>query len=309
MAEPAATEQSTPTTAAAALYCPACMYDLRGLAGDVCPECGFELSGDAAKRSSIPWSYAKRLNGPWLLLKTAGWTLLHPQQFGMALARPVERRDALRFRLVVISTVWLVVAACWSLAVWDDASLYMKLSFWEDEVSWLADYDEHLEALADLGPKLVWFNVGLGVLFWLWLYLVTGVQTYFAHRRGPRDELDHRAVSLAYYACGPLLLMIVPAGVMLASGYVYEYAQDYGGMDVLSIAEAIFVLSYLLILLIAGVCLYSCVRFAGLLSGGGLGRQLLTAALLPLAWIGLGLLVFGILPGITLFLYFVFATL
>ncbi|MGB0767576.1 MAG: hypothetical protein ACPGYV_07675 [Phycisphaeraceae bacterium] len=295
--------------AAEALFCPSCMYDLRGGAGEACPECGFDLGDDSVGRSSIPWAYRQKLNAPLLLVTTAWRACRRPRLFCMALARPAERRDALQFRLAVVWSVWLVVAACWSLAVWDDASLYLELDFWEDEVTWLADYDDHLEALADLGPRLVWFNVGFGALFWLWLYLATGVQTYFAHRPGASDALDRRAVSLAYYACGPALLLIVPAVVMLASGYVYEYAEDVAGLDELvSLAGWLFWGSWAMAVSVGGLCLWTGVRFAGLLSGGGLGRQLLTAGGLLVAWLGLGLLVFGVLPGVALFLYFVFAT-
>lgn len=316
MADPAAPATSTTPldghAGDAALYCPSCMYDLRGLSGDACPECGFELGEDSAARSSIPWSYRKVFNQPLLLLTTAWRTLRHPRRFCMALARPVERRDALAFRRMVVAVVWLVVAVCWSLAVWHDASLYLELDFWEDEVAWLSDYEEHLEALADLGPNLVWFNVGFGVLFGVWLYLVTGVQTYFAHRRGPSDELDQRAASLAYYACAPILLMVVPALVMLASGYMFEFAEESEytaqGNFFLAAADAMFMASWLLVLLVAGLCLWSGVRFAGVLSGGGLGRQLIIAALLPLCWLGLSVLVFGVIPGILLLIYFVFAT-
>ena len=147
------------------------------------------------------------------------------------------------------------------------------------------------------------------MLFYIWLYLVSGVQTYFAHRREGPGELDQRAIALAYYACGPMLLFVLPAALMLASGYLYEYAQDYDGIDgLVSIANAMFAMSNLLILLVAAVCLWAEVRFAGLLSGVGLVRALMTAALLPLCWLGLGVLVFGVIPGILLLIYFVFAT-
>ncbi len=208
----------------------------------------------------------------------------------------------------MVNLVWLVVAVCWSLAVWHDASDYLELEFWE-EVEWLYDYEEQLEALAELDPALVWFNVGFGVLFWVFLYLISGVQTYFAHRRGPTDTLDHRSVSLAYYACGPMLLLVLPAGLMLASGYVNEYVKDYGELsEFVGLTDAMFAFSWLLILFVAGLCLWTCARFAGLLSGAGLGRQFLTLALLPLAWLSLGLLVFAVVPGVLLLFYFVFAT-
>lgn len=285
------------------------MYDLRGLAGDACPECGFKLDEASLKRSSIPWSYRRGLNRPLVMVATAWRSLRHPRLFCMALARPVDRRDALAFRIAVINTVWLVAAVCWSLAVWHDASAYLELDYWEDEVSWLADYEVHLEALADLGSGLVWFNVGFGVLFWIWLYFISGVQTYFAHRRGSTDELDSRAVALAYYACGPMLLLILPTLLMLSSGYVYEYANDYGDLEELEfLAGAMCWSAWAMVLFVGSLCLLTVVRFTGYLSGAGLGRQLFTASLLPLAWLGLGLLVFGFIPGVLLFLYFVFAT-
>ncbi len=320
MAGPAAPSTPTATTGGttpaathvtdAALYCPSCMYDLRGISSEVCPECGFKLDAESLNRSSIPWSYRKCLNRPWLMVKTAWRALRRPRLFCMALARPVAMRDARSFRLATICTVWLTTAVCWSLAVWDGASPYLELDYWEDEVAWLAEYEAHFEALADLGPTLVWFNAALGVLFWVWLYLVSGVQTYFAHRRGPTDELDSRAVALSYYACGPMLLFVFPASLMLASGYVYEAAQDFGpsGDVIDSAASVMFGASWWLILLVGLICLWNSSRFAGLLSGSGLGRQLITAALLPLGWLGLGLLVFGFIPGVALFLYFVFNT-
>jgi len=88
---------------AADRFCESCGYNLRGLTGDRCPECGSEFDPDALPIAQIPWLRRSRI-GVWKAYwQTVFAVILHPIQFARETGKPVQLKleDADRFRKVV----------------------------------------------------------------------------------------------------------------------------------------------------------------------------------------------------------------
>src|SRR5687768_3337208 len=93
------------------LFCPVCGYDLRGIESTRCPECGGEVDRSALAASNIPWVHRRYLGAVRAFWKTVRTATVRPEHLGAECARPVNYADALRFRFVVVLTVWVPVAA------------------------------------------------------------------------------------------------------------------------------------------------------------------------------------------------------
>ncbi len=86
------------------IRCPNCEYNLTGLAGEVCPECGLgfnrkQLLHDLANRyAPIPiWSRRKEIGTLWALLKTAIVIWARPITFAKRFPNNADPREALLF--------------------------------------------------------------------------------------------------------------------------------------------------------------------------------------------------------------------
>jgi len=183
------------------LYCQTCGYNLRGLTGNRCPECGGSLDGVRSLVPQIPWVYRKELGWWRAYWQTVQFVMFRQARFCNEMARPVSYRDSQGFR-------WVTVAAC-CIPVF------------------LAGI-----ALMTFGARSPTHN-DLFMVFWmgwggvwhacvpLFFAAVTGVPSYFFHPKGIPIEQQNRAIALSYYACGPLVFLFVPvltcAAVILSS--------------------------------------------------------------------------------------------
>jgi hypothetical protein len=94
-------------------FCPECSYNLRGLSGEQCPECGMKLSGDRV--SPIPWEHRREI-GRWKAFwRTVLLVTFRPARIARAVGGPVDEIAARGFRWVVLALVTLVAGAeIWS---------------------------------------------------------------------------------------------------------------------------------------------------------------------------------------------------
>ena len=81
----------------AALPCPLCGYDLRGLPAGRCPECGHGFDPDALRRARLdehPYLFEHHARRPWRSLPATLWHALRPGRFWETLRpdMPVRRR-------------------------------------------------------------------------------------------------------------------------------------------------------------------------------------------------------------------------
>jgi len=177
------------------LFCQRCGYNLRGLTGNHCPECGGSLDGVRSPVPRIPWMYRKELGWWRAYWRTIRFVMFRQAQFCDEMARPVSFGDSQLFRwitvlLVATPSVLLLLTTYWT---WKPQSFSNKLV-------------SASSAAIGAGWPLVIFY-----LCWLlFLAAATGVPSYFFHLRDISIEQQNRAIALSYYACGPLVFLGIP---------------------------------------------------------------------------------------------------
>jgi hypothetical protein len=177
------------------LFCQTCGYNLRGLTGNRCPECGGSLDGVRSLIPQIPWVYRKEIGWFRAYWRTVWFVMIRQARFCDEMARPVSYRDCQSFRWVtVLMTAIPFVPPLLALHL-----TWKPQSFSNDLVS-------ASSATIAAGWPLLIFNV----CCLLFLAAATGVPSYFFHPRDIPVEQQNRAIALSYYACGPLVFLTLP---------------------------------------------------------------------------------------------------
>lgn len=176
------------------LFCQTCGYNLRGLTGNRCPECGGSLDGVRSLTPQIPWMYRKELGWWRAYWRTIKFVMFRQAQFCDEMARPVSFRDSQAFRwhtvgFIGIPSVFPLVAAY--VIVTGHPSPFVR--------------DPLGQAVVAGWPLAIFYFCWL-----LFLAAATGVPSYFFHPRDIPVQQQNRAVALSYYACGPLVFLAVP---------------------------------------------------------------------------------------------------
>jgi hypothetical protein len=265
----------------AVLFCPACLYDLRGSVADACPECGVPLDRAQLATSAIPWVHRRGL-GVRAFLKTAWTATFKTQLFCLEVARPVSLADARVFRRWV--AVWLTVAAL----VFAGVLLFVVGEEARQPIVHLWEQHRGMTSLA----------AALGIaLTWLFMLAFTGVHQYWFHPRGLSVQQQNRAVAVSHYACAPLV-GFVPGLLIFAVGNLLGVSLEADEMSaVMYMLIALMFVGFVLCFVSLAAYLFvitHMARFAAHRSGPTRATLWLG---LPVLWLLLGGLIFGILPG------------
>lgn len=181
------------------LFCQRCGYNLRGLTGNRCPECGGSLDGVRSLVPQIPWMYRKE-SGWWRAYwRTIRFVMFHQAQFCDEMARPVSFRDSQSFRWITV----LMVGIPYILL---PIALFLT---WKPQPP--------REELVGLAIAAGW---PLAIPYFSWLLFLaaaTGMPSYFFHPREVPVQQQNRAVALSYYACGPLAFLTIPLLTIVAA--------------------------------------------------------------------------------------------
>jgi hypothetical protein len=294
-ATPAAADTPPPKTASAstdhAVYCPKCSYDLRGTTSDACPECGQMLDRAALAKSQLPWGHRRDVGRVLGFIKTCWAVSFRRNRLLNELSRPVDIRDAKRFRLVVVALVSIAVMLFFGMSVdsIEDVDLIwnMELEDFEDYYPWLA---------------------GLGVvLTWTWLMSVTGLHTLMYDPRDQPDDFRDRCLALSYYLCGPLASLPLAALVVLAGVWLMTIGVDAGDLMIQDVAAYFFFGGLLLTAAILFLFWFNAFRAAGRLARRGPLGQLVIAIGQPLGALLLAAVLFGVVPALGLYIYLLIA--
>lgn len=296
MAEPAApaqpeTQPADPT-ADLALYCPSCMYDLRGLSGEQCPECGAKLDREKLAKSSIPWVQRE---GLWIgaLMKTAWLATFKTQLFCHEIARPVSLKDARQFRRLIAALIVVAIAGVLGVLL-----------------PGVEDVRDPMEELLQHQPMLLLLLcLMMAGLTWLFVLAFTGVHTYWFHPKEISVEQQNRAVALSYYACAPLLAL-VPASIAFGLAFIVGTMNDnYESVMMASLAVVIALFAFSLAALSLIAYLFVCANMARFAAHrSGVARLTIWLGLPPL-WLGSIALIFVGLPVAGFYLYLVVTSL
>eukprot|EP00752_Nemacystus_decipiens_P013956 g12392.t1 len=274
-----------------ALYCPSCMYDLRGLTSDVCPECGAKIDRARLEKSSIPWVHREGL-GIGAFWKTVVFATFKTEYFSMEIARPVSLNDARQFRRRV---VWLLTLV---------GSVYAGLL-----ALMVEDFRDSIHLTWAIQPSVTVLFGLMGVgLVWLFLTGWTGLHMYWFHPKALPVEQQNRAVALSHYACAPLMGFVLSAaaiGVAILSGLAADRFR-IDGLYWVSLAFGI--PGGISVILTVAAFLFVCARMAQHTSHRTGLTRLMLWLVLPLTWLLWGGLVFCVLPVAGLYVYMMINT-
>lgn len=98
-------------------YCPACGYNVRGLDGCRCPECGKGFAPAELSASQIPWTQRRQVGRVRAFWRTVWFATFHVKQMTAGGAGELDRAAARRFRLVC--EVMLAIPICTVLLIID----------------------------------------------------------------------------------------------------------------------------------------------------------------------------------------------
>lgn len=91
------------------VFCPKCIYNLRGIESERCPECGYSLAFLKIAESQIPWVHRKQIGRFRAYWRTVWWATFRRHKFGEELTRPMSLPDARRFHYVTLCHFYLAI--------------------------------------------------------------------------------------------------------------------------------------------------------------------------------------------------------
>lgn len=266
------------------LFCQRCGYNLRGLTGNRCPECGGSLDGVRSLTPQIPWMYRKEIGWWRAYWRTIRFVMFRQAQFCDEMARPVSYRDSQSFR-------WLTVILLSIPSALPLAASYLICR------SGPSFNDPILLAIVAGWPLLIFYACWL-----LFLAAATGVPSYFFHPRDVPIQQQNRAVALSYYACGPLAFLTVPL-LTCAVAILTSTLRD-------NIVTLVFiVLTFTLPVAAIVPWWFDLIHLARRLVPQKPGRAVAVAVYVPILWLLLAGLILVGLPLVVLGVVLVFANL
>lgn len=188
------------------VFCQECGYNLRGLTGDRCPECGTSLEALRSPTSQIPWVHRDELGWWRAYWGTVRMVTFHRKRLCEEMLRPIRFDDAQRFRWVTVMLVYVPLLIA-SLVLWIVDSCTAPNGVFGSEFT---------HDVITSGWPVVFLNVCL----LLFLAGVTGMPSYFFHPRELPLRQQNRAVALSYYAGGPLGWAPIPLMLLVCAPVV-----------------------------------------------------------------------------------------
>lgn len=209
--------QNNPSTSASStedVFCPKCTYNLRGTAGDHCPECGYCVEAMRRGEVRIPWERRREIGRLRAYCQTAWMMTFHPRSIAECMAADVCYRDAQRFR-------WLTIAFAYA------PVLLLTFTAYAVGLPGTAAASGYVQPGTVASPEewayaQVWPAAILHLCVLLFLAGASGIPGYFFHPKSASVRRQNNGVAMSYYTCGPLALLAIP--LLTGAGCVF-----YGG--------------------------------------------------------------------------------
>jgi hypothetical protein len=231
--------------------CEACGYNLTGLTGNVCPECGREFVLSQFEQSRIPWARPAAIGKSRAYWLTLAQVLLRPgamaKRAGGDVARAVDDADAFRRAIT-----WLVSIS--TALMFGIVFCVMAKRLWEAAL------------LLAIGTPLTAFLTAIA--------LTAAIECTRVYRvQFPENNLQYLSESLLCYGFAPLALLPISAPACYAYGVIRHGFAAGAAWAALGVAIPFFV-SWI-----------SVVRLTRTLTGGSPQSIARVVLLVPLAWV------------------------
>lgn len=278
----------------ATAICSKCGYDLRGIASDRCPECGFELANQVLLGGEIPWTYRRVRGRVRTFVETVNKVGVGGPWLARVIAGPVSLTDARRFWFITatITSLPLIAAFVYAWVRSGDLVFTMYLPDPLTPAAWNV-FGVRATAFRAAVPawiktELLWpISAGLsrpGVaigLLWLLILLASGAPTYLFHPRHLSEAQRHRANAFSYYLCAPLV-WATPLLIIVAAAIIYAIEKQRSLFRTPTYVAVLAGITWMIVMALWYARLLKTFR---LTTHAELPRTLAAAVLIPVMWI------------------------
>lgn len=260
-------------------YCPACDYNLTGVAHERCPECGESLCFlREGGQSLIPWERRATLGWLRAYWATVWLVIREPGRFAAAIQMPVSFPCANRFRWITAGHAFL-------------GALFV--------LGGIHAFAPHF--LGNLVDEFGWRGSGvmLGMLF-LTIAACGAAPSYLFHPNWLSLARQNRAVALSYYASAPLALMPMMAAFLPVSalcGAPKSFWASSFAAAVSMMLIGLIVVFWLILIRLTRQCLFSTPAAA------------LVAVATPILWLAVMIVLLVVVPLLWYYLEVIFLSL
>lgn len=259
------------------LVCQECGYSLRGIASNRCPECGCDVTRLRSRQSLIPWVRRSELGvfrAYWL---TVFWVSFKYKRFCEEVSRDVNYRDAQRFRLITVTLVYLAVMA---------VTVDWYVRNWPNLFS---------DRLLNDAFKQIWPMALVHLLVWLYLLAATAAPGYFLDRLDIGIPARNSAIAMSYYTLGALAWTPLNVGILL------WVARPKLNQSLLSMGVMLMAISFIALSVLDWWL--NLIRTMKRVMPHQPGRAAVAGVLIPILWIVLAGVIFGLIPLIFVYGY------
>jgi len=153
--------------------------------------------------SRIPWEHRHEIGRFRAFWKTTRLVMFHPRRLAEEMNRPVDYPSARKFHFITVTLAW-VAPAGWVAALIADSVRTGGLHLFTRLGSWLQTI----------------LIVSTFLAAWLFLFLATGVASYWFHPKTLSIPRQNRAVALSYYPCASLAWLWLAAALLVPVAFV-----------------------------------------------------------------------------------------
>lgn len=280
------------------LFCPACSYDLRGSAGERCPECGHDLTELRSGLPVIPWTL-RRLHRWIPTFWTTVWLVtFRTRRFLNKFGQGVDYRDARRFQWMVVVHAYLPILI---------ASVYLYVTAppgarvneaWASAQRGGFPFTSDYPTLAGIAYAEFWPAALVHFGYILFLFAASGAASYFFHPKSLPMRLQNNAVAMSYYAVAPLAWTpVLFIGLTALLGAASRWTEINPGVEVGIALHGLAVVS----LLVTLAWTWGLLLFVGWKMMPREARWWRMAAALPVIWAMLGGICLALIPTAVLY--------
>lgn len=289
------------------LICPSCGYDLRAISSERCPECGTTIDRSAMASSTIPWVHRKALGRVRAYCSTLILATFRMRRLGEEINRPVDLKEASRFRwvTVAISSAFAILVFVVAVCVNRGTGFLDLLSNVSPNGAITTVPPQADAVLPYVAGITRWIVLPLAAI--CWLGMVSGLAGFWFHPRAKPQWQRDRALGLSLYACAPLLWLSI-AFATWAFGAILmisDSANRFIPQSLLDVIGIVVVVAELIGVVIVALCWINLLRLSKFTLHPNSPRTISLALGWPIACCISGVIAFGLFPWVAGFIWLI----